>query len=108
MWMGSLLKWWTTNKIDTDAYIGKSRYFQVAHSIMHSNMGCGVSSPCNDHIKLDENLVNLIWANKVSYAKGFRDVWDNQNWTRSSSKKEHKKEIIWLVNHHELQVIHGW
>jgi hypothetical protein len=45
-------------------------------------------------LKRDENLAGLIWVNIVSYAKGFKDVWDSQNWTRSSSKKEHEKEII--------------
>ncbi len=51
MRMASLLKWWTMNKINTNAHIGKSHYFQVVHSILHSNMGCEVSSPCNDQIK---------------------------------------------------------
>jgi hypothetical protein len=59
-------------------------------------------------LKRDEKLVSLIWVSKVSYAKGFIDVWDCQNWTRTSSKKGRKKEIIWLVNHHELEMIHGW
>jgi hypothetical protein len=45
-------------------------------------------------LKKDENLVGLIWANKVSYAKGFRDVCDSQNWTRFSSKNECEREII--------------
>jgi hypothetical protein len=45
-------------------------------------------------LKRDENLAGLIWVNKVFYAKGFRDVWDGQNWTRFSSKKECEKEII--------------
>ncbi len=58
-------------------------------------------------LKRDENLASLIWASEIFHAKGFRDVWDSQNWTRSSSKKEHEKEIIWLVNHHELEMIHG-
>jgi hypothetical protein len=39
------------NKIDTNVHIGKSRFFQVVHSIRHSNMGCGVSSPHKDQIK---------------------------------------------------------
>jgi hypothetical protein len=30
-------------------------------------------------LKKDENLANLIWASKVSYAKVLRDVWDSQN-----------------------------
>ncbi len=30
-------------------------------------------------LKKDENLANLIWAGKVSYAKALKDVWDSQN-----------------------------
>jgi hypothetical protein len=30
-------------------------------------------------LKRDENLVGLILISKVSYANGFKDVWDNQN-----------------------------
>jgi hypothetical protein len=51
MRVGSLVEWWTMNKIDAIAHIGKSHFFQVAHSIKHSNMGCEVSSQCNDQIK---------------------------------------------------------
>ncbi len=28
-------------------------------------------------LKKDNDLAYLIWANKVSYAKGFKDAWDN-------------------------------
>jgi hypothetical protein len=28
-------------------------------------------------LKKNNNLAYLIWANKVSYAKGFKDAWDN-------------------------------
>jgi hypothetical protein len=70
MWMGSLLKWWTTNKIDTNVHIDKSHFFQK-----HSNMGCGVHPPhVMTKLKRDENLVCLISASKVSYAKGLKDV----------------------------------
>jgi hypothetical protein len=48
-------------------------------------------------LKRDENLAGLIWVNIVSYAKGFKDVWDSQNWTRSSSKKEHEKKSFDLL-----------
>jgi hypothetical protein len=58
-------------------------------------------------LKRDENLVSLIRPSKVSYVKGIRDVWNSQNWTRSSSKKEYEKEITLLVNYHELEMIHG-
>jgi hypothetical protein len=39
--------------------------------------------------------------------KALPNVWDSQNWTISSSRKEHEKEIILLVNYHELEMIHG-
>jgi hypothetical protein len=52
-------------------------------------------------LERDEDLANLIQNNKVSCAKGFIDVWDIWNWTRFSSKKEHEKEVILLVNYHE-------
>jgi hypothetical protein len=72
-------------------------------------MGCGVHFPhIMTKLKKDENFANLIWASKVSYAMGFRVVWNSQNWTRFSSKKECEKEIIWIVNYHELEMIHGW
>jgi hypothetical protein len=59
-------------------------------------------------LKRDENLVGLIWISKVSYAKGFKDVWDSQNYTRSSSKKGCEKKIISIVHYYELEMIHGW
>jgi len=83
------------NKINTNAYIGKSRFFQCADSIRHSSMGCvGYPPHVMTKLKKDENLASLIWANKVFYAKGLKDVWHSQNWTISSSKKEHGKKII--------------
>jgi hypothetical protein len=44
----------------------------------------------------DKDLVDLIWASKVSYLKGFIDAWDSQNWTRSSSKKKCEKNKFYL------------
>ncbi len=55
---------------------------------------CGVSSHVMTKLKRDENLVGLIWASNVFYAKGLKDVWDSQNWIRSSSKKKCEKEIV--------------
>ncbi len=69
MWMGLLVKWWIMNKTNINAHIGKSHFFQVAHSIKHSNMGCVVHLPhVLTKLKSDDNLVGLIWASKVSYA----------------------------------------
>jgi hypothetical protein len=45
-------------------------------------------------LKRDENFAGLIWASKVYYSKGLKDVWEKQNWIKSSSKKEHEKDTI--------------
>jgi hypothetical protein len=58
-------------------------------------------------LKKDENLASLIWASKVSYVMGLINFWDSQNWTRFSFEKECEKEITWVVNYHELEMIHG-
>ncbi len=64
--------------------------------IIFSIPTCGVG--CPPHVmtkfKRDENLAGLIWASKVSYAKGLNDVWDSQNWTRSSSKNDWKGDHL--------------
>jgi hypothetical protein len=56
--------------------------------------GVGYPPHVMTKLKKDENLASLIWVSKVSYAKGLRNVWDSQNWTRFSSKKEREKDII--------------
>ncbi len=58
-------------------------------------------------LKKDIDFVNLIWINKVFYTKGFKDVWDIQNWMKSSSKKEWEKEITLVVHYHEMEMVHG-
>jgi len=59
-------------KTSTNAHIGKSCFFQVAHSIKHSNTRCGVHPPhVMTKLERDENLVGLVWANKVFCAKDF-------------------------------------
>jgi hypothetical protein len=43
-------------------------------------MAYGVHLPCAmTKLKRDENLAGLILISNVSYAKGFKDVWANQN-----------------------------
>jgi len=74
-----------------DAHIGKSCFFQVLHI---PTWGVGYPPNVMTKLKRDENLAISICANKVSYAKGLKDVWDSQNWTRSSSKNKCEKEII--------------
>jgi hypothetical protein len=73
-------------------------------------MGCGIHPPpphVMTKLKKGENLASVIQASKVSYAKGLKNAWESWNWTRSSFKKEHKKEITLLVNYYELEMIHA-
>ncbi len=94
MWVGSLVKWWTTNKTNIKCQINKTRFFQVAHSIKHL---VWVHPPhVMPKLKRDANFVNLIWVSKVFYAKGFTNVWDSQNWTKFSSKKNVKKRSFYF------------
>jgi hypothetical protein len=69
-------------------------FFKLLTLLSIPTWGVGSLSHVMTKLKRDDNLASLIWANIVSYAKGFKDVWDSQNWTRSSSKKEREKEII--------------
>jgi hypothetical protein len=49
------------NKTNIDAQIVKSHFFQVVHSIGHSNMGCGVHPPhVMTKLKRDEDFVDII------------------------------------------------
>ncbi len=56
--------------------------------------GVGYPPHVTTKLKRDENFAGLIWASKVYYSKGLKDVWDKQNGIKSSSKKEHEKDII--------------
>jgi hypothetical protein len=112
MWVGSFVEWWIMNKIDTNAHIGKSRFFQVAHSIRHSNMGCGVSSPCNDQIKegwksclfnlglvrsLMQKVLEMFGITKIgqdlhpqrNMKRRSFDLWINMNWKWFMAGKFH-------------------
>jgi len=100
--MGSLVKWWTMNKIDNDSHIGKSQPFQVAHFIKH--LMWGPSSPCNAQIKWD--FVSLIWISKVFYAKGLRDVWDSKIGQDFHPKGAWKRDHL-TCEYHELEMIHA-
>jgi hypothetical protein len=54
-------------------------------------------------LKKDENFVSLIWASKVFYARALEMFGIDKIFIQ----KEHEKEIIWLVNYHQLEMIHG-
>jgi hypothetical protein len=71
-----------------------SFYWAFQHGVWHPPPSPDVIT----RLKKDENLAGVIRTSKISYAKGFKNVWESWNWTRSSSKKECKKEITLLVN----------
>ncbi len=81
--VGSLVKWWIIIKTNIDAHIGKNGFFQVAHSIRHSNMGCGVYFPCvMTKIKQDFHLKN-------SVKKSSFDLCITMNWRWFMAGKFH-------------------
>ncbi len=70
MRVGSLVKWWTTNKTDINSHFGNNHFFQIVHSIKHSM--CGSSFPCNAKLKKDDDFTGLIWISKVCYARALK------------------------------------
>jgi hypothetical protein len=38
------------------------------------------------HLEKDENLVEIIWASKIVYAKPLKVAWGVRNWTLESNK----------------------
>jgi hypothetical protein len=68
------------------------------------NIQCGVH-PLHVMLRLkkDENFARLIWASKVFYARALKMF----GIAKFFIQKECEKEIIWLVNYHELEMIHG-
>ncbi len=58
--------------------------------------------------KKDDNLVEAIWASKVTYAKPFKVVWGIWNWTLESNKCNCAKDLDVISKYHNLDFIHGW
>jgi hypothetical protein len=70
----------------------------------------GVGSiPLNMHVKAegDEDLVIVIWTTQVEYAKVSKSAWMEQDWKPTSNKTIQHKEINFLTQYHELEMIHG-
>jgi hypothetical protein len=63
------------NKTDINVHIG----FKLFTLLNIPTWGVGYLLRVMTKLKRDENLVGLIWASKVSYTKGVREVWDSQN-----------------------------
>jgi hypothetical protein len=57
----------------------KNVFFKLLILLSIPTWGVRYLSHVMTKLKRNENLVGLIWANKVSNAKGLRDVWDSQN-----------------------------
>jgi hypothetical protein len=68
---------------------------------------CGVLHPPHvmPKLKKDEHFAYLIWTNKVFYAKVL-EMFGIAKIVQDLHKKGVWKDI-WLVNDHELEMIHG-
>jgi hypothetical protein len=59
-------------------------------------------------LEKDENLVETIWASKVTYAKPLKVAWGVRNWTLESNKRNQVKEMDAISKYHDSEIIHGW
>jgi hypothetical protein len=58
-------------------------------------------------LEKDENLVEIIWANIVVYAKPLKLAWGAWNWTLESNKRNRVKEMDAISKYHDSEIIHG-
>jgi hypothetical protein len=58
-------------------------------------------------LEKDENLVETIWANKVTYAKPLKVARGVRNWTLESNKCNQVKEMDVLSKYHDYEITHG-
>jgi len=59
-------------------------------------------------LEKDENLVETIWASRITYAKPLKVTWGARNWTLKSNKHNQVKEMDAISKYHDLEMIHGW
>ncbi len=59
------------------------------------------------HLEKDENLVETIWASKITYAKPLKLAWGAWNWTLESNKRNQVKEMDAISKYHNFEIIHG-
>jgi hypothetical protein len=59
------------------------------------------------HLEKDKNLVEIIWASKVAYAKPLKVTWGVRNSTLESNKCNRAKEMDAISKYHDSKIIHG-
>jgi hypothetical protein len=59
-------------------------------------------------LEKDENLLEIIWASRVTYAKPLKVAWGVQNWTLESNKHNQAKEMDVISKYHDSEIIYGW
>jgi hypothetical protein len=59
-------------------------------------------------LEKDKNLVETIWASRVTYAKLLKFAWGARNWTLESNKRKRVKEMDAISKYHDSEIIHGW
>ncbi len=89
------------------AFVGM---FSLRYLVGHhwdSNMGGGVHPTKCMGTPQDENLVEIVWASKVVYAKPLKVAWGIWNWTLDSNKCNQTKEMDAISKYHDFEIIHG-
>jgi hypothetical protein len=59
------------------------------------------------HLEKDKNLIEIIWASKVVYAKHLKVAWGAQNWTLEPNKQNRVKKMDAISKYHNFEIIHG-
>jgi hypothetical protein len=55
----------------------------------------------------DKNLVEIIRASRVAYAKPLKLAWGAWNWTLESNKRNQVKKMDAISKYHNSEIIHG-
>ncbi len=59
------------------------------------------------HLEKDKNLVEIIRASRITYAKPLKVAWGAQNWTLESNKRNWAKQIVVISKYHNSKILHG-
>jgi hypothetical protein len=56
------------------------------------------------HFEKDENLVEVIRANRLTYAKPLKVAWGTYHWTLESNKHNQAKEMDAISKYHDFKL----
>jgi hypothetical protein len=52
-------------------------------------------------LEKNDHLVDVIWTNRIAYAKPFKVAWGAWNWTSKSNKCNWTKEMDVISKYHD-------